>query len=89
MMEPGRKIGVLVGFIIIGVASWVHSLSKSATLQGWFPGVFEKLQDIVAVAPFLIFFGFYVIFYSLIRRPFVSLILTVPIALVLAMLLWA
>ncbi len=83
------KVGVLVGLSIIGVASWIRSLSLSETLQGWFPGVSGALQSLSVVSPFLIFVGIYLVFFSLIRRPIAALIITIPISLVLALLLWA
>ncbi len=83
------KIGVAIGLAVIGIASWIHSLSVSAQLQSWFPGVSAALQSLVVVAPYMLFVGFYIFFFSLFRRPFFALVPTIPVALVLGMLLWA
>ena len=88
MMEPGTKIGILVGISIMGLASWVHALSSSETLQGWLPGVWEAVQFLDTAAPFIVFLGAWILFFALLRRPLLAIIIATAIAIALGLLIW-
>ncbi len=87
-MELRQKLGILIGISILGLASWLHSLARSENFASWFPGAYDFVGRASVVTPVIVFFGFYILFISILRRPIISLIVAMPFTIVVALLLW-
>lgn len=87
-MDPSTKVGVLAGIGIMSLASWAHAMSNSAVLQDWFPWLRDIFVLVDTVAPFIVFFGAWILFYALLRRPIIATVLAVVLAAILGVLVW-
>ena len=87
-MEPGTKIGILLGVSIMGFASWIHALGSSETLQNWLPGVWEVVQILDQAAPFIVFLGAWILFFAVLRQPILAIIFALVVAVVLGIFIW-
>ncbi len=86
-MDVRQKVGILTGLTILGLASWIHSLTNSENFASWFPGAYDFVVRTSVVTPVIVFFGFFILLLSILRRLIISLVIAVPFTIVLTLLL--
>ncbi len=86
--DRDMRIGIVLGFALVAVALWIHSLALSANLAGVLPSFSEMLNGLLVFGPVFLFVGFTVMLHSWSRRIVMSLVLALIITVIVAWLIF-